>query len=845
VYAEDLFVRTPLEYDLEPYDFLRIEGHVGKRLSQVLSNLKAKIKDNRLPIDVIALSLGSDASGTDIADPKALQGIQVPYDVLRNEVSCCLERQAVYWAGLTVKESIKRGQLVLDIRPLDIVFPGGKIGPVAIDPGVGAGGFRNVTPSLAANAFERAAVARVGTVPTATSLQTSAIRKGDVISALLGGSAQTALGRDYLKYQDRGDLDLSRIPPPQVPFGEAVISHHALQIVDQIGALLVLLAASDPLTLNVKSLTDHATALEAERVTFLALVMKELGSRKAFQTIKTYAGEARHPQVDAIAHAMPDLGEENAATVVQLLLNLSEVRQTQLISQLESFKGDRTRQVSILGTFAGALDPETLVPPPVKDVPVVEDLFLKELADRLQNFSCLCAIASFRKLVDLLAQQIAELKKSNLFPEFVTKHPGIQHKAGVTLGGTFIVVYDNELPEPLVVADFYLPYLCYSNQPPIVYQVLDGEPVPEQVSLSLPTLDFSVGDDTPHAFSHAPKNGTLTNGTPENGISGSSADTLFFTPFTTANLLEALPLADPPNFKLELSFTYVKKGVSSPELKVTVYKLPTASITPSPAGELPVGSAISLEAVVQFGEPLGWTVTDPTGQATFIEAPKLTDFPLSSEGKFTFRLEALQRETAARAIAEAVVNAIKVPDVPVRTCGNPSEIVEAYENLERVDGQAFARFDEVLRKLGISEYFEKLKDVLGRLGPGDDFATLEAPLPDWTKRLADGIMNGTFEDGRLLALEAYRVLMRLVVYLACLKEKDLSGAERKLWATRTKELTSIVAQADNLLDREKGVLAMLKADLAAERERQGGNAINPKPKYVEALDKLLGILGAF
>ncbi len=53
------FVSKPLNYDLEPYNFLRIEGHLGKNYRGVLDTLRLLISQNRLPIDVIAIPTGN------------------------------------------------------------------------------------------------------------------------------------------------------------------------------------------------------------------------------------------------------------------------------------------------------------------------------------------------------------------------------------------------------------------------------------------------------------------------------------------------------------------------------------------------------------------------------------------------------------------------------------------------------------------------------------------------------------------------------------------------------------------------------------------------------------------
>ncbi|MBL7701136.1 MAG: PKD domain-containing protein [Ferruginibacter sp.] len=49
-------IRHPLLYDLEPYNFLRIEGHIGKPYAHVVKNLLALRDKNRLPFEVVALN---------------------------------------------------------------------------------------------------------------------------------------------------------------------------------------------------------------------------------------------------------------------------------------------------------------------------------------------------------------------------------------------------------------------------------------------------------------------------------------------------------------------------------------------------------------------------------------------------------------------------------------------------------------------------------------------------------------------------------------------------------------------------------------------------------------------
>ncbi|MBN2486380.1 MAG: hypothetical protein JXB34_10445 [Bacteroidales bacterium] len=54
-------------------------------------------------------------------------------------------------------------------------------------------------------------------------------------------------------------------------------------------------------------------------------------------------------------------------------------------------------------------------------------------------------------------------KNVPVFSEYIKKHPGIEHQAGVPKGGTFIILYNNA-DENTVIADFALPYIaCNKN----------------------------------------------------------------------------------------------------------------------------------------------------------------------------------------------------------------------------------------------------------------------------------------------------------------------------------------------------------------------------------------------
>lgn len=83
----DDFVRNPLNYDLEPYNFLRIEGHIGQNYKPVLTNIQNLKKQNRLPFDVIALRTGDPDlnSVSDALKSCNIQDLETSYEIVRRE----------------------------------------------------------------------------------------------------------------------------------------------------------------------------------------------------------------------------------------------------------------------------------------------------------------------------------------------------------------------------------------------------------------------------------------------------------------------------------------------------------------------------------------------------------------------------------------------------------------------------------------------------------------------------------------------------------------------------------------------------------------------------------------
>lgn len=112
------FVINPLRYDLEPYNFLRIEGHLGKGYQSALSTLLSLKARHRLPIDIITLRTGAfdDKMPVDLTKETArFQDLETLYDAIREEMLSALAEGTRYFYGVSMNGSDPEGTAQLPL----------------------------------------------------------------------------------------------------------------------------------------------------------------------------------------------------------------------------------------------------------------------------------------------------------------------------------------------------------------------------------------------------------------------------------------------------------------------------------------------------------------------------------------------------------------------------------------------------------------------------------------------------------------------------------------------------------------------------------------------------------
>lgn len=98
--------RNPLDYDLDPYNFFRIEGHIGKDFSSVLKNIEDIRSSKGLPFDVVALRLGdvklSDINLNDFVC--YFEDLNTMLQAFQAEINCLLSDGTRFFSGFTLSQ---------------------------------------------------------------------------------------------------------------------------------------------------------------------------------------------------------------------------------------------------------------------------------------------------------------------------------------------------------------------------------------------------------------------------------------------------------------------------------------------------------------------------------------------------------------------------------------------------------------------------------------------------------------------------------------------------------------------------------------------------------------------
>jgi hypothetical protein len=477
----------PLLYDIEHYNFFRVEGHIGRNYKTVLQNLLQQRIQFNLPVDVVAVSAELLTTGTNDLPVCNFQDLETDFRLLVSELACRIHIPLCYLAQVSLTGN--------------------------------------------ENSFTPFAEYKVNT-----------IKNAEEPPAFL-----------QLAYKV-GDFMNSRCNPPKGTLG-------------------------------------------SEYLTRINYPNSEIALKELFLS---FSSRAESPNFLLVLFRFFD----NVERLLMLLL-------TQEISQIDKagFITGYDNYAQSLGALTGLMK---------ADASNTTGFFTRfDMAGLATELNALMSFCFDERLLVLLAEYLRRLHLYNLqlsFLQYYRKHPGLEHKAGVPKGGTFVVVYhktadrltnfrlqeftaestvktlnpsqielirnfvndcDNS-PTPTkqqildllppfevsgkfnfadgeVIADFYLPYLCCSDCPPVAYMIPAPAPVQEKPVITMATT-FCSNDKKPAKIEVSIPGGTF------NTVPGLDGDTSTFTPL----------VAGAGTFLI----TYTVNGVASDPVKVVVMPVP-------------------------------------------------------------------------------------------------------------------------------------------------------------------------------------------------------------------------------------------------------------------------------
>jgi hypothetical protein len=504
---------SDLIYRLDEANFYRIEGHIGEANSVALQRIKDYQQQYNLPFDVITLKLDTVASLSDLTISGQFDDLEADFGRMRDKFQKLWMKYNETWADNVFLQTLKR-----------VFFDQTSLADIS---------YTQLFNPILALAFKPDAY--------------------DFIKL-------DATERYHLQLKNAAGTHIARFVTGTESSADLVLDFSGL--------------ASDAIATEKKRIQEELTAC--------------LGLGKVI-----FGVERQAPNNSVSYHVR--LSVEDELDVPQETASISLLTLNYFSVNLAGGPHITQSEFQDFETLYGLL----------RDVPE-EDADLpfrmgdRHAADCLNYFE-------LKGLMDAYQHRLEKLMQLHLFYKFAQEHPGMEHLGGVPKGGTFILVYvdgqdlvntllaaDRNIQyqartsaikqfvkfptktkaetlsqelfdrKDMVIADFCLPYRCWSTTPAVSYLLAQPRPI-----VLLEKLVFCEGDENRYEFMLDPAGGTLKG---EGVIPSDSKPTdgkYYFQPSLITQDIGQ---------EVTITFTYVVEG-SYDTLTVSVYPEPEANLS--------------------------------------------------------------------------------------------------------------------------------------------------------------------------------------------------------------------------------------------------------------------------
>lgn len=388
---------NPLDYDIDPYDFFRIEGHIGRIFQDALKELGEIRAAKGVPIDLVAVRLGDvKLSDIDLDDFSCqFEDLNTILKAFQAEMNCLLAEGTAFFSGFTANasephinvqlfkaQSEQQKWSISDEQLKEVkVFNMGTKSTMEWSPPP-AEAIKKTAAGDISNRMSRAAA-----TPAKVSL-----------SDLLTGTGKVSIQTDVCDQFNRPVFTAERIVKTKINLNQQTFGKYFLQ------------------------------AMEAET-----------------DTVDTFVEKARN--IANSANALKDLNNDDRYVVfeypMQIIGNLNYMQRfipaslakinTSLITGYRDFSQTFCKRLKAM---------HTRLESHFKETGYTARGFESAYLGALNNLSRLCC---GNEKLEVIMEEIEKRKKAILerlsFARYAEQHPGLEHKCGTHRGGTFVMVY--------------------------------------------------------------------------------------------------------------------------------------------------------------------------------------------------------------------------------------------------------------------------------------------------------------------------------------------------------------------------------------------------------------------
>ncbi len=611
-----LQIQNPLNYNIDKFDFYRIEGHQGKVYQDVLEEIDALKTQNGLAFDVKALSVNINTETLNIDDYQCeFEDLNVLLRAWTAEQDCVLSEVASFFSGFSTKVP---GTNVKDIglsrsalTNLDVATNLNRIS-INTNLNIKAAEAVQATATSASTTYTKSNV-------IADNLTIQADALGNVMKVALdqtvGGSVNDVIAKANYLVADLVNTDVWKAEPDVKAF-----------VIDQ---SIELMAYTHILSQRMPvSLID----ISAVRISAYKMTMDDLCTR-----VKRMKTSYQTTKLSTELKAFMGLLINQLSNVccsgkkLQILLEEVDKRKKDILVRLQLSSFIETNPG--LEHLAGVQPGGTFILVYLNKVTTVPTLStgLRDLT-AVTNLSTAALVTNRTALVD-----------TQLLTENVNSLIDLNSKLG-NLNLSDLIRRPVDPPNYTVVADFSLPYMCCSDCSPVNF-IVQKPPV----TLRLDKDEFCLGNDTsPLLFDVSPVGGVIKSDPVVAGITIDGVK-LNIDPELFPDDMIGKPIHFTVNEQITLTQLTVYRGV---QFDFTVPESPT---TQTKITFIPSGNLDGCTFLWSFGDDSLSTEQNPT---------HVYKLPVNKENKVTVSLTV----TASNGVCHSTVDheiAFKIEDTKI------------------------------------------------------------------------------------------------------------------------------------------------------------------------------------